>query len=101
VDRVDMFKQFIERSPRDPFPRYGLAMEYKGRGQLQDAIAAFDELIASFPEYVASYLQAGGALAALGDRARAEETFRAGIAVAGAKGDLHAKKELEAALADL
>jgi len=96
-----MFKQFIERSPRDPFPRYGLAMEYKGRGQLEDARAAFDELIASFPEYVASYLQAGGVHAALGDRARAEETFRAGIAAAGAKGDLHAKKELEAALAEL
>ena len=96
-----MFKQFIERSPRDPFPRYGLAMEYKSRGQLQDAIAAFDALIESFPEYVASYLQAGGVLVALGDRARAEDVLRRGIAAAGAKGDLHAKKELEAALAEL
>jgi tetratricopeptide (TPR) repeat protein len=96
-----MFKQFIERSPRDPFPRYGLAMEYKSRGQLQDAIAAFQELIASFPEYVASYLQAGGVLAALGARDQAADVFRAGIAAAGAKGDLHAKKELEAALAEL
>ena len=96
-----MFQQFIARSPNDPFPRYGLAMEYKSRGQLQDAIAAFDALIESFPDYVASYLQLGGVLVAEGDRARAEEIFRRGITAAGAKGDLHAKKELEAALADL
>jgi len=101
VDRVAMFRQFIERSPGDPFPRYGLAMEHKARGQLQESIAAFDALIESFPEYVAAYLQAGGVVAAAGDRARAREIFERGIAAATAKGDLHAKKELEAALSDL
>jgi hypothetical protein len=44
---------------------------------------------------------AGGTLLALGRNDEAAETFRKGIEVAGRRGDLHAKKELEAALAEL
>lgn len=101
MDRIAAFRQFIDKSPRDPFPRYGLAMEYKSRGDLAQARAAFDELITGFPDYVPAYLHAGGVLVASGEKDAAAEMFRRGIAAAQAKGDLHAKKELEAALADL
>jgi tetratricopeptide (TPR) repeat protein len=101
MDRVATFKSFIERSPKDPFPRYGLAMELKGQGKLEEARAAFAELIESFPDYVPTYLMAGGTLAALGQRDEAASIYRTGIEVAGRRGDHHARGELETALAEL
>ncbi len=101
MDRVATFKTFISRSPADPFPRYGLAMEYKGAGRLDEAWVTFEELIQKFPDYVATYLMAGQTLTALGRSGDAASTYRTGIEVAARRGDLHAKKELEAALAEL
>lgn len=101
MDRIETFKTFISRSPTDPFPRYGLAMELKGAGRLDEAWAAFDELIRTFPDYVPTYLMAGGTLAALGRLPEASDVYRKGIEVAGRRGDLHARKELETALAEI
>lgn len=101
MDRVTTFKTFISRSPADPFPRYGLAMEYKGSGRLAEAWTAFEELLQTFPEYVPAYLMAGGTLVALGRSGEAAAVYRKGIEVAGQRGDQHARKELEAALAEI
>lgn len=101
MDRIATFKSFIERSPADPFPRYGLAMELKGRGELEQAWAAFSELLASFPDYVPTYLMAGGTLVALGRRDEAAAIYRRGVEAAARKGDQHARAELESALAEV
>ena len=101
MDRIATFQTFIERTPTDPFPRYGLAMEYKGRGQLEQAWAAFTDLIENFPDYVPTYLMAGGTLVALGRRDEAADIYRRGAEVASRRGDQHARGELEAALAEL
>lgn len=100
VDRVATFRTFIARNPTDPFPRYGLAMELKSRGELPASATAFDELIAAFPDYVPSYLMAAGVYAAVGRKDDGVATLRRGIEVATARGDGHARKELEAALAE-
>ncbi len=99
VDRIATFRSFIAKKPDDPFPRYGLAMELRTRGDLDGSAAAFDELIATFPDYVPSYLMSGGVLSELGRRDDAIARYRRGIEVATRKGDLHAKGELESALA--
>jgi tetratricopeptide (TPR) repeat protein len=101
MDRIATFKSFIQRSPADPFPRYGLGMEHKSRGELADAWLVFEELLAQFPDYVPTYLMAGGTLVALGRRDEASEVYRRGIEAAGRKGDQHARGELESALAEL
>lgn len=101
MDRIATFKTFISRSPADPFPRYGLAMEHKGQGQLEEAWTAFAELLEKFPDYVPTYLMAGGTLVALGRSDEAAEIYRRGIELASRKGDSHAKNELAAALAEL
>ena len=75
-------------------------MELKTRGQLDEAAAAFAELLEQFPDYVPTYLMAGGTLAALGRKADAAEVYRKGIEVAQRRGDQHARRELEAALAE-
>ncbi|MEJ7601854.1 MAG: hypothetical protein WKG01_28410 [Kofleriaceae bacterium] len=101
MDRVATFKSFIARTPDDPFPRYGLAMEHKSSGDLAEAWACFADLMDKFPDYVATYLMAGGTLAAMGRGDEAAEVYRRGVAVAGRKGDSHARGELETALAEL
>jgi tetratricopeptide (TPR) repeat protein len=101
MDRLAAFRSFIEKSPRDPFPRYGLAMELRNRGQLTESADAFAALLTGFPDYVPAYLMAGNTLAELGRRGEAADAYRRGIDTATVGGDLHAKKELETALAEL
>jgi predicted Zn-dependent protease len=101
MDRVATFQTFIARSPNDPFPRYGLAMELKSRGDLAGAKATFDELLTRFPDYVPTYLMAGGTMAALGDKPAAAAIYEAGVAAATRKGDSHARGELQAALVEI
>jgi tetratricopeptide (TPR) repeat protein len=101
MDRIATFRSFISKSPTDPFPRYGLAMELKASGDLAGAWAAFEELLAKFPDYVPTYLMAGGTLTALGRKADAADIYRKGIEVATRRGDQHARSELEGALAEV
>lgn len=101
MDRLANFRSFIARSPADPFPRYGLAMEHKTRGELAEAWAQFEQLIQAFPTYVPSYLMAGGTLVALGKKDEAAAIYRQGIEVATKAGDQHARRELESALGEL
>jgi len=101
MDRIASFRTFIERTPSDPFPRYGLAMEHKTRGELAQAWAQFEELLAKFPDYVATYLMAGGTLVALDRKDEASAIYRKGIEVATRRGDQHARRELESALAEI
>ena len=100
MDRIASFKTFITQRPQDPFPRYGLAMEHKTRGELAEAWTVFSELLQAFPDYVPSYLMAGGTLVALGNKDKAIEVLQKGIEVATRRGDQHARRELEQALAE-
>ncbi len=101
MDRIATFKSFIARSPADPFPRYGLAMELKTRGDLAEAWTAFSELLAQFPDYVPTYLMAGGTLVALGRKDEAVAVYRRGIDAAARKSDAHSRGELESALNEI
>ena len=101
MDRIATFKSFIARSPADPFPRYGLAMEHKTRGDLPEAWSAFSDLLDNFPDYIPTYLMAGGTLVGLGRRDEAAAVFRRGIEAAARKGDAHARGELESALHEI
>jgi len=101
MDRIATFKSFIARAPTDPFPRYGLAMELKGSGELAEAWTVFAELLDQFPDYVPTYLMAGGTLVALGRRDEARAVYQRGITAAGRRGDSHALSELESALGEL
>jgi TolA-binding protein len=101
MDRIATFRSFISKSPSDPFPRYGLAMEHKQRGELADAWTVFQDLIQNFPDYVPTYLMAGGVLVALDRKDEAGAVYRQGIEVATRRGDQHARRELEGALAEI
>jgi tetratricopeptide (TPR) repeat protein len=98
VSRVETLKKFITARPADPFPRYGLAQEYKNAGQLAEARAEFEILMRDHPDYTAAYLHAGNVLVALGERAEARVVFERGIEACRRRGDGHAMSELAGAL---
>lgn len=101
MSRIEQLQSFIAQTPNDPFPRYGLAMELKNAGQLEEAERTFAELIERFPDYTPAYLHAGGVLAMLGRKPEAAAVYRRGMEACTQKRDFHAKGELETALADL
>ena len=101
MDRVATFKEFIQRKPDDPFPRYGLAMEYRNTGKYQQAQKVFDTLMEKFPDYLAAYLMAGNNLESLDHKDDARTVYQRGVKAASKQGDGHTKGELEAALAAL
>lgn len=101
MDRLATLRQFVAQKPGEPFPRYGLAMELRKRGDLPGALAEFRELMTRCPAYVPAYLMAGNTALEAGDRAAAREIFARGVAAARAAGDAHALGELESAAAAL
>ena len=101
MDRLALLRQFVARSPGDPFARYGLAMELAKRGELGEACQVFQALVDEQPDYLATYLMYGNALAQAGDAKRAAEVFRQGAEVSGSRGDGHTRSENLAALAAL
>jgi TolA-binding protein len=98
VSRIDALKKFIAAHPGDPFPRYGLAQEYKNAGRFEEARDVFAALMQDHPDYTAAYLHAGNVLVELGDRAAARAVFETGVEVCRRRGDGHAMSELEGAL---
>jgi len=96
--RLDTLKEMVAQNPNDSFLRYGLAMEYKNAGALEDAARAFQELMAVNPEYAAAYFHRGQVLERMGRIEDAREVYREGIEVTTRKGDLHARSEIQAAL---
>jgi hypothetical protein len=99
--RLEMLETLIARGAKDPFVHYAHAMELRGLGRAEDALAAFEAVRQRFPEYVPTYLMAGQLAAELAAYARAREFMTAGLAAARAAGDDHATSELSSALATL
>jgi tetratricopeptide (TPR) repeat protein len=97
--RIDKLKEFIAARPADPFPRYALALEHRNAGAHELAWQVFEALITEHPDYTAAYLHAGNALLALGRREDARAVWSKGVQACAAKGDTHARGELESALA--
>jgi tetratricopeptide (TPR) repeat protein len=95
--RLAYFEKITGEGSKDPLAWYGLAMEYKSQGRVDDAVRTFETLRAANPEYVAMYLMAGGALETAGKTAEAIAWYDAGIAAAKAAGNSHALGELQSA----
>jgi predicted Zn-dependent protease len=101
MDRASTLAKFVEKNPKDPFPRYALALEHKNHGRLDACLAAFEELMLAVPDYVATYLHYGNALVEAKRVDRAREVYQIGLEAAMRKGDMHAFGELQGALAAL
>lgn len=94
--RIDEIKEIVALSPSDPFPLYGLAMEYRNSGDLDHAKSTFATLAERFPAYVPQYLMHGQFLANdLKDRASAKRVLEAGMERARTARNHHALSEMQ------
>ena len=99
--RLAVLEKMVQSGQADSFARYGLAMEYRREGRIDDALATFDALRATDPGYVPMYLMAGQMLADAARGAEARAWLEAGRDSAKEKGDAHALGEIETLLASL
>ncbi|MFO0981913.1 MAG: tetratricopeptide repeat protein [Planctomycetota bacterium] len=93
--KSDTFRRMVELNPDDPLARYSLGRALADELQHAAAVSELERLLERKPDYSVAYLQLGKSLEALGRRDAAIEVYRRGIAVAGGKGDLMPKKEME------
>lgn len=101
MSRLEKLKEMLEQDPADTFVRYGLAMEYRGEEQYEEATRLFDGLIADRPPHVPSYFMKAQMLADMEQVAEARSTLELGIAQAKAQDNLHAAGEMSELLASL
>ena len=101
MDKVAMLNEVLAQNPADAFARYGLAMEYAGRGETDTALAEFARLLEQHPDYTAGYFMAAQTLAKAERLEEAKVRLEQGIASARRTGNQHALSEMQALLDDL
>lgn len=90
--------EFLKDDPADSFTRFALAMEFMKSGDDERALEAFEKIVEQDPQYVGTYYHLAALRLRMGRRHEALETYRAGIEVADALRDTHARAELQTAL---
>jgi tetratricopeptide (TPR) repeat protein len=98
MDRLAMLQEILTHNPNDSFARYGLAMEYANRGEIDAALAEFSRLLEKNPDYTPGYQMAAQTLLKAGREDEARRNLEAGIACAIRTGNDHARAEMEAML---
>ena len=101
MDRVAMLTDILTQNPNDAFARYGLAMEYSNRGEVETAMVEFGKLLAVHPDYTAGYFMAAQTLAKATRVDEAKKMLADGIASARRTGNGHALSEMEGMLTEL
>lgn len=96
--RLAQLRGFLRDQPDDPFLKYALATEYLKLGDADNALTGFEGLLRDHADYLGTYYHLGKLYEQLGRIADAEETYTAGIQLAGQLGNQHAMRELRAAL---
>lgn len=99
--KIDGLRQILEQDPQNAFARYGLAMEYVGRGDTESALGEFERLLSDHPEYTAGYFMAAQTLAKAGREAEAKQRLVDGMACARRAGNQHALNEMQAMLDEM
>ena len=97
--RLETLRSLVAQGLADPFAQYGLAMELRVQGQMQEAWQGFEALLQSHPDYIAAYAPAADTLVSLGRSQEARHFLRQGIEQCERKGQSHARDQLQTALA--
>lgn len=92
--RIESLQKMLG-GPRDgALLRYSLGNEYLKAGALAEATKSFQEAVDRDKQYSAAWKALGKALAESGDTDAARQAYAEGIAVANARGDIQAAKEM-------
>jgi predicted Zn-dependent protease len=101
MDKVAMLSEILQMNPKDAFARYGLAMEYAGRGDFHDAFAQFELLLEANPDYVPGYQMYAQTLVKAGRMEDARTQLNRGIDCALRVDNQHALAEMRQLLEDI
>lgn len=98
MTRLAQLETLLSKDPDDPFLRYGIALEHKKAGRLDEALRWLNETLAADPAYCYAWYQQGQVFEILGNADAAREAYKSGLAAARTSGDSHALTEMQAAL---
>jgi predicted Zn-dependent protease len=101
MDKIAGLKEILNLDPNNAFARYGLAMAYANRGEIETGLAEFDALLAAHPDYTAGYFMAAQTLAKADRVPEAIQRLQGGIASARRTGNTHALSEMQGMLDEL
>jgi thioredoxin-like negative regulator of GroEL len=101
MDKIAMLNELLAQDPANAFARYGLAMEYAGRGETETSLNQFARLLELNPDYTAGYFMAAQTLAKAGRNEEAKSRLAEGIASARRTGNQHAQSEMQAMLDEI
>ncbi|WP_255990695.1 tetratricopeptide repeat protein [Chitinolyticbacter albus] len=93
--QIAALSAMLARGQDNALLRFGLGQALLADGQAADAIVHLRAAIAHDAKYSAAYKLLGKALAVMGDTAAAADAYRDGIAVAEARGDIQAAREMK------
>jgi tetratricopeptide (TPR) repeat protein len=99
--KIRQFEAVLAANPADDMARLTLGKAHSRAGQHEAAIRILEELIERTPDYSAAYPALAGAYRDAGKLARAIKTYKKGIEVADARGDLHPRNQMQQALTEL
>ena len=94
MDAVERFEALLAAGKDNALLRFGLGMEWLKAGDAARAAGHLRAAVAHDENYSAAWKLLGKALAETGHTAEAQEAYRSGIAVAEARGDKQAAKEM-------
>ena len=94
MDAADRFEALLAAGKDGALLRFSLGMHYLKAGEPARAAAHLREAVRQDPNYSAAWKLLGKALAECGETAEAQAAYRSGIAVAEARGDKQAAKEM-------
>ena len=95
IKRESMFQQVLELDEDDTLANYGLGSIAVEKSEWSRARAHLEKVIKADPKYSVAYLALGKTYAALGDKNFARLTFKEGIKIAAAKGDLMPANQMQ------
>lgn len=101
MDRIETFRRWLVDKPGDRFAMYALALELKKAGRADEAVEAFEALLAAHPTSGAGHYQLGELFRELGDDERAAAAWRRGLEALRGAQDPEARRsraEIQAAL---
>ena len=96
--RIKALQEMLSSDPDDEFALYGLALEYKADGRLEDALPLLEKAAAQPDPQVYTFYQLGEVLIALAEEDDAITALEQGLARASASGDAKAVNEFAALL---
>jgi len=95
--RLEELKQFLAENPNDPFLKYALTIEYKKMGDMEKAMAGFQELVSQHENYVGTYYHFAKFLDENSQKNEALSIYKKGMEVAARVKNRHAYSELQRA----